>query len=622
MNARRPHDVGHGLGVPALREHADRNHVPDRLALGSGATDGIHLPAQQLGLLLLGRLAPSAAASAVLAAAAVFVQLRHRFLDRLRCGKHLGVDVQGMLRVAQLVDADPVVVERVLDPRRGFGAVGHGDHHWRGRRGLAVRPLRRPLPGDFAPVVAEQIVAVGHQIRQWLLGPSASVQVVLDLGVVVDVVEARPVGLGVRARVVANHHAWRLDEPSLDGVVQAEVAHDPAEQRFLGTPLPGWRERGGGEVTAGQDTARTVDPIQAADPLGGGLDLFLRDAPDLGLGGYPPGMVRFVVDDQEVARACQVAEHLAHVRFIALGAALVDAALAADPLRRLPIERMPVADQDRALPQLVGERGGHDAERLVVVLGVGRLQHGQAIAHRETGSDHQHVPGVSHVVRIGDLVQHLPGDDHRHDHGLAGPGRHLGAQARERSTVGCDLQTHLVGRRRLREPDQRLRGFRLTEEEAPVGELLRIVPVGEQPPGDSGHPRIPVLTPPPHARADPVYQRDLDEHAGIVECLGVRRRHHVPRRSAPLDQIEQPGLALVSPVARRFLVGRVDDQPVDRRARHYSSSIDAIMSSRAMDDLRGFQYRLSAQMIAAVLDAPPTDQIDIPPEIDLRSSAM
>ena len=55
--------------------------------------------------------------------------------------------------------------------------------------GVFVRSCR-PIIGGFAPIVAEQVIAVHDQVRQRLLGPGPPVQIVLDLGIVVDVVEA------------------------------------------------------------------------------------------------------------------------------------------------------------------------------------------------------------------------------------------------------------------------------------------------------------------------------------------------------------------------------------------------------------------------------------------------
>ena len=221
------HDVGHSLGVPAFGEHAHRNHVLDAFTLRTYSPDGIHLAAQQLGFLFLRQLAPRAVAHGLLPV--ITVEVGHRFLHGLRLGEHLRVDVQRALGVAQLVDANSAVIECVLDSRGGLGAVGDGDHYWRRRWLVALSPSRCPILGDFAPIVTEQVVAVRDQIRQRILGLGAPVEVVLYGSIVVNVVETRLVRRGVRYCVVANDHPRGLDQSGLDGVVQAEVAHDPAE---------------------------------------------------------------------------------------------------------------------------------------------------------------------------------------------------------------------------------------------------------------------------------------------------------------------------------------------------------------------------------------------------------
>ena len=66
----------------------------------------------------------------------------------------------------------------------------------------------------------------------------ASPQAAIHLRVVVDVVQARLVGPGVRDGIVAHDHARRLDETGFNGVVQAKVADDPAEEGFIALFLP------------------------------------------------------------------------------------------------------------------------------------------------------------------------------------------------------------------------------------------------------------------------------------------------------------------------------------------------------------------------------------------------
>ena len=65
--------------------------------------------------------------------------------------------------------------------------------------------------GRLQPVLAQQVIAVDHQVRQRLLLLGLAVQVVLDFGVVVDVVQPR---LVVRSQlpVVADDDPRGLDQ--------------------------------------------------------------------------------------------------------------------------------------------------------------------------------------------------------------------------------------------------------------------------------------------------------------------------------------------------------------------------------------------------------------------------
>ena len=262
-----------------------------------------------------------------------------RFLQRLR------VDVQGPFRVAELVDQDLLLVESVLDSGGRLGAVGDGYHHWRSR--VSFFP---PVLGGLPPIVSQQIVGVHYQIGERLLRlRPAAVQVVFHFPVVVDVVEAGAVRLGVGHGVVSDYHARGLDQAGLDGVVQAEIADYPPEQVFF-RALPSRRsERRCGEVVAIEDAARSMNPVQTADPLGGLLDLSLGDASEVWAGRRAPCVVRLVVDDEEVPGSRHFAEHIADVCLVALCAALVHAPLPGNLLVRLPIQRVPIPNHDAAL---------------------------------------------------------------------------------------------------------------------------------------------------------------------------------------------------------------------------------------------------------------------------------
>ena len=330
--------------------------------------------------------------------------------------------MQGALRVAQRINTDLFAVEGVLDPGCGFGAIGDGNHHRRNIE-LVLLPRLRGL----TPVVAEQVIAVGHEVGQRLFRSGPPVQVILYLRVVIDVVQTRLIGLGVRHGIVADHNARSFHQAGLNSVVQPKIADDPAEQPLLGAFLAGWRKRCGGKVVAGKEAARRIDAVQAADPFRCFLDIVLGDTPDFGLGRHPPSVVGLVVDDQDIASIRHVAQHFTDIGFVALGSAFIDTPLLGDLLLGFPVERVPVANHDLALAELVEQRRRDNAERLVVVLRVGRLQDRQTALDRQPRRYDQDVGSKPDILRMGDFIQHMPGNDHAHDNGLAGTGRHLGA---------------------------------------------------------------------------------------------------------------------------------------------------------------------------------------------------
>ena len=103
---------------------------------------------------------------------------------------------------------------------------------------------------------------------------------------------------------------------------------------------------------------------------------------------------------------------------------------------------------------------------LVIVALRRRFQHRQPAFHRQPGRHHQNIFGKAGVLRIGHLVQDVPGNHHRHDDGLAGAGRHLAALADKVPAVAGDLNSHPLGCRRFGQPDQRLDRLQLAEEKA------------------------------------------------------------------------------------------------------------------------------------------------------------
>jgi hypothetical protein len=307
----------------------------------------------------------------------------------LRLVEHLGIDAQGATRRMELGPVRITRPEVVFDPRRGFGAVAHRQHHR--RRGVIVR---LPRFQRLAPVGPQQRVGFLDDLRQrlvWLGSPV--IQILGDLGLAVQVIQLAAVGLRVRQRVVADYHARRLHQAGLDRVVQAEVGDHPLEQGRLGAGLAGRCERRRRQVEAATDAAHLVNAVQPLDPARG---LFQVDAErlrllfaDLALGRLAVGVMGLVVDDDDVLVAGEPSEHSAHIGFVTLRALLHHRAV----LLLQRHQAMPVLDQDLDLIKLLPQ-GFIRAQRegVVVVLRMSRQQHLQPLLDRQARRDDEHRP--------------------------------------------------------------------------------------------------------------------------------------------------------------------------------------------------------------------------------------
>ena len=100
------------------------------------------------------------------------------------------------------------------------------------------------------------------------------------------------------------------------------------------------------------------------------------------------------------------------------------------------LEGVEVGDDDFRLPELLLEVGRDDVALAVVVLRVVRQQHAQPVADGDAGRDDQEGVGEAGVLRVGALVERVPGDEHGHDDGLAGAGGHLERHARQAGVRG------------------------------------------------------------------------------------------------------------------------------------------------------------------------------------------
>ena len=128
-----------------------------------------------------------------------------------------------------------------------------------------------------------------------------------------------------------------------------------------------------------------------------------------------------------------------------------------------------------AWPRLSIQVGGDETAQLVVVLLVLREQDAEPVPDRQAGGDDEEPLGEAHVVRLGHLVQRLPGDEHGHHDGLAGASRHLQRDPVQAEVAGGVGLVELVADpgialllRRLREVDRGLGGLALREQDRVV----------------------------------------------------------------------------------------------------------------------------------------------------------
>ena len=214
------------------------------------------------------------------------------------------------------------------------------------------------------------------------------------------------------------------------------------------------------------------------------------------------------------------------------------------------------------------------------------------------GGDDEEPPAEPPAAGAADRVDGLPGDDHRHDGGLAGPGRELQGQPRQ-PRVGAGvgrvevveerLRAAARARRDLGDPDQGLDRLDLAEEGPDAAEVVA-APVPQEAGrlrGDLPVARVRQRPPPIHVAAQ------LVDDGGRVVLLGGRGNPGAVRelqdvlggRLPPLpglrdggDELRPPPLLedaarrlsfLVQlPMAGRVLVGRVDDRSREERSAH------------------------------------------------------
>ena len=102
-------------------------------------------------------------------------------------------------------------------------------------------------------------------------------------------------------------------------------------------------------------------------------------------------------------------------------------------------KEMPVGDQDLAGSQKVAILRGHEIELGVVVITPAvRPEDLEALLDRQIRAADEHGVGKAVIARHPGAVAEGPGDEHRHDDGLAAAGGHLAAK----SCQGLDRSVH------------------------------------------------------------------------------------------------------------------------------------------------------------------------------------
>ena len=430
--------------------------------------------------------------------------------------------------------------------------------------------------------------------------------------------------------VVRHRHPRQLDDAAFDGVHQREVAHRPREQRPLGVAGPAQEEGGGGEVDDAPHAQRAGGGVEAGHPQPGRLAVLLRLlAVVAGQGAFlaalPPAsraaagigilvrgllavaVVRLVVQDQDVLHPHQLRHHPPeHLPFAFEGP---DPGPRTPPFQQRPTalrqrhrlappEGVVVGDDDPGPPEVAEHVRRDQLAAAVVAVRVVRLQHPQPVADGQAGGDDEEPAPEAPAAGPAHRVDRLPGDDHRHHGGLAGPGRQLQGQPRQ-PRVGPGVGRFEVveerplapapPRRDLREPDQRLDRLDLAEEGPDAAEAV-VAPVAQQAGrlrGDLPVARIRQRPPPVHVAAQlvddgrrvvplglrgdpgavPELQRVLG--AGGLACPRFRDGGDELGPPAPVDEpVGRLPLRVELPMAGGVLVRGVDDRLGEEAVRH------------------------------------------------------
>lgn len=263
---------------------------------------------------------------------------------------------------------------------------------------------------------------------------------------------------------------------------------------------------------------------------------------------------------------------------------------------------MVVGDDDLALPELFEKLGRNDVALAVIVGRIVRQQHAQPVANGDPRRDDQEGIGESRVPRIGELVERVPCDEHRHDHGLPGTGRHLEGRARK-AWVGTVVRspdrifdpgvTILPGD--LREVDGGFERFDLAEEQLLLA--VGVGPIGEQACRGRRHADMAPLSPQGDAVTDLVDElvfldpvlRPLGVEGELPGVSGLGDRDEIRAGPATIDDLVRDAVFGESEMSGGFVEGGVDDGVFDD---DLLQSLPTL-SARFIDDSRYIKNRKS-----------------------------
>jgi hypothetical protein len=295
-------------------------------------------------------------------------------------------------------------------------------------------------------------------------------------------------------QIVGDRNARQFDDAAFDRVHQAEIGHDPGEQGSLSVPRTMKEERRRRQIVDGAQPDLTLQRLDAADPQPSRLVvlscLWLGLAVEPLLFGerpLPVAVMGLVIEHDDILEreqfAAGTAEHLP-VRLARFDRLRVVAGQkrAPDPRQRnslTMLEGVVVGNDDCGLSHIAQHIAGQQLARPVIALGVLGVEYLKPILDRDAGSDDQEGAREAVGARHAHGIERLPGNDHRHDRGLARAGRHFQSEA-EQLGVGlgiCRLdRAPEVGilppaAGDLGQPDQRLDGLDLAEEWPLAGEI-------------------------------------------------------------------------------------------------------------------------------------------------------